>query len=150
VRRPTVFLAGGETVVDATGARGRGGRSQELALAAVPLLANGGWTLLAAGTDGIDGATPAAGAVVDGQTLARSGAAAVTRALAEHDSHGFFARYGGLFVTGPTGTNVMDLVMALHPGRIAAERRPSGRDSSRSKPRPTRRPPGRVVRRRGG
>lgn len=121
--RPTCVLAGGETVVTVRGGRGRGGRSQELALAAAPLLAGSGWTLLAAGTDGIDGPTPAAGAIVDGTTAGRAGRAAIARALAAHDSHRFFARRGGLVVTGPTGTNVMDVVVALHPGpRVRATR----------------------------
>lgn len=114
--RPTCVLAGGETVVAIRGGRGRGGRSQEFALAAARLLEGRGWTLLAAGTDGIDGPTPAAGAIVDGATLRRAGRIAVERALAAHDSHRFFARHGGLVVTGPTGTNVMDVVVALHPG----------------------------------
>jgi len=119
---PTAVVAGGETVVDARGTRGRGGRSQELALSAARALRGTGWVLLAAGTDGVDGATPAAGAIVDGVTAARAGARAVARALAEHDSHGFFARHGGAFETGPTGTNAMDLVLALHPGSRAAGR----------------------------
>ncbi|MFM7143161.1 MAG: MOFRL family protein, partial [Alphaproteobacteria bacterium] len=114
--RPTCVLAGGETVVTVRGGRGLGGRSQEFALAAAPLLARSGWTLLAAGTDGVDGPTPAAGALVDGTTARRAGQAAIDRALAAHDSHRFFARHGGLVVTGPTGTNVMDVVVALHPG----------------------------------
>jgi glycerate 2-kinase len=143
-RRATAFLLGGEPVVDASGASGRGGRAQELALAAAPYLAGTGWTLLAAGTDGVDGATPAAGAVVDGRTLARSGADAILRALADHDSYGYFDRWGGLFVTGPTGTNVMDLVIALHPGprareedavvRRRSERSPLGRARATGRP----------------
>jgi glycerate-2-kinase len=114
--RARCVIAGGETVVSAHGARGRGGRCQELALAAVPLLAGSGWTLLVAGTDGVDGRTPAAGAMCDGSTLARSGPNAVERALSRHDSYGFFSRVGGLLVTGPSGTNVMDLAIALMPG----------------------------------
>ncbi|MFM7734392.1 MAG: DUF4147 domain-containing protein, partial [Alphaproteobacteria bacterium] len=84
--RPTCVLAGGETVVTVRGGRGLGGRSQEFALAAAPLLARSGWTLLAAGTDGVDGPTPAAGALVDGTTARRAGQAAIDRALAAHDS----------------------------------------------------------------
>jgi glycerate-2-kinase len=93
---------------------GRGGRAQELALAAaIALDGDARVALLAAGTDGSDGPTPAAGAYADGGTLARGAAAGLDAraALAENDAYGFFAREGGLFVTGPTGTNVMDLVL---------------------------------------
>jgi glycerate-2-kinase len=110
---PRLLLAGGETTVTVRG-RGRGGRAQELALAAaVALDGDRRVALLAAGTDGSDGPTSAAGAFADGETLARGAAAAADarRALAENDAHGFFAREGGCFVTGPTGTNVMDLVL---------------------------------------
>jgi len=116
--RPLCVLAGGETVVAASGSRGRGGRNQEFALAAAEHLAGTGWTLLAAGTDGVDGPTPAAGAILDGSLLRRAGRTEVARALAAHDSFGFFARHGGGLVTGPTGTNVMDVVIALHEGRV--------------------------------
>jgi glycerate-2-kinase len=107
------LLAGGETTVTVRG-RGRGGRAQELALAAALELAGDRCVaLLAAGTDGSDGPTAAAGAHADGETLARGAAAGVDAraALADNDSHGFFVREGGCFVTGPTGTNVMDLVL---------------------------------------
>ena len=94
--------------------RGRGGRSQELALAAgVEVAGCERATLLAAGTDGSDGPTDAAGAFADGATLARAAArgADAMRALADNDAYSFFAAEGGLFRTGPTGTNVMDLVL---------------------------------------
>ncbi len=110
---PTLVLAGGETTVTLSGT-GRGGRSQELALAAALGLAGfAGATLLAAGTDGTDGPTDAAGAVVDGGTVARGAArgADAAAALARSDSYGFFAAEGGLLRTGPTGTNVMDLAL---------------------------------------
>jgi glycerate-2-kinase len=71
--------------------------------------------LLAAGTDGVDGETDAAGAFVDGATL-RGRRRAAARALARHDSHAFFAGTSGAFRPGPTGTNVMDVLIALHPG----------------------------------
>lgn len=114
------FIAGGETTVEIRG-EGRGGRNQELALAAAiawESLAGApasSAALLALGTDGTDGPTEAAGAYVDAGTVARGRAAGVhaEEALAANDSHGFFAREGGLIVTGPTGTNVMDLVLAL-------------------------------------
>lgn len=112
-RVPTVLLAGGETTVTLRG-DGHGGRSQELALAAALALAGCEHvTLLAAGTDGSDGPTDAAGACVDGATLARGAALGLDAraALARHDSHPYFAAEGGLLRTGPTGTNVMDLVL---------------------------------------
>jgi glycerate-2-kinase len=111
--RPLLLLAGGEPTVTVRGA-GRGGRAQELALAAALALAGDPRTaLLAAGTDGSDGPTPAAGAFADGETVARGAALGLdARAhLEDNDAHGFFAREGGAFVTGPTGTNVMDLVL---------------------------------------
>lgn len=116
-RAPTLLLAGGETTVTlpASEPAGRGGRSQELALAAALELAGcEGVTLLAAGTDGSDGPTDAAGACVDGTTTARARAAGhdAQASLARHDSHSFFLADGGVVRTGPTGTNVMDLVLA--------------------------------------
>jgi glycerate-2-kinase len=116
---PRLLLAGGEPTVTVRG-RGRGGRAQELALAAaLELDGDARVALLAAGTDGSDGPTPAAGAYVDGGTVARGAAAGqdARAALAENDAYGFFAREGGAFVTGPTGTNVMDLVLVrVDPG----------------------------------
>ena len=114
---PLILLAGGETHVRVRGS-GRGGRNQELALAAaVALEGVRHVTLLAAGTDGSDGPTDAAGAFADGGTLWRGAAASVDArsALAANDSYGFFAAEGGLLRTGPTGTNVMDLAL-LHLG----------------------------------
>jgi glycerate-2-kinase len=110
---PRLLLAGGEPTVTVRGA-GRGGRAQELALAAaIELEGDPRVVVLAAGTDGSDGPTPAAGAYVDGATLARGTAAGADAraALADNDAYGFFSREGGAFVTGPTGTNVMDLVL---------------------------------------
>jgi glycerate 2-kinase len=109
-----VLVAGGETTVTVRGT-GRGGRSQELALAAACAIeGDGRIAVLAAGTDGIDGPTDAAGAFADGATLARGRAVGLdARAcLAANDSHRFFAGEGGLFVTGPTRTNAMDLALA--------------------------------------
>jgi glycerate-2-kinase len=110
---PRLLLLGGEPTVTVRG-RGRGGRAQELALgAAIALAGDGRVALLAAGTDGSDGPTPAAGAYADGETVARGAAAGLDAraALAANDAHRFFAREGGCLVTGPTGTNVMDLVL---------------------------------------
>jgi len=111
--RPLCLIAGGETTVTVRGA-GRGGRNQELALAAaIGMDGRSGLDLLAVGTDGNDGPTAAAGAHSNGGTVARGRAAGrgAALALAENDSHGFFAAEGGLVVTGPTGTNVMDLLL---------------------------------------
>ena len=110
---PTCLLVGGETTVTVRGA-GRGGRSQELALAAAIEMAGcDDAVLLAAGTDGSDGPTDAAGAFADGATVARAASRGIdaANALADNDAYGFFAHEGGLFRTGPTGTNVMDLVL---------------------------------------
>ncbi len=111
---PLCLVAGGETTVRVLGA-GRGGRSQELALAAaLELRGDERVTLLAAGTDGRDGPTDAAGAFADGGSVARGAARGLRaeRSLADNDAYGFFAAEGGLLLTGPTGTNVMDLVLA--------------------------------------
>ncbi|MEE9606712.1 MAG: DUF4147 domain-containing protein [Myxococcota bacterium] len=113
VGAPLCLIAGGETTVTVRGA-GRGGRSQELALAAAIALDDAEPTaVLAAGTDGSDGPTDAAGAFADEATLARGRAAGLDAraALAENDAYAFFAAEGGLFVTGPTHTNVMDLAL---------------------------------------
>ncbi|HKJ24478.1 MAG TPA: DUF4147 domain-containing protein, partial [Myxococcota bacterium] len=108
---PLLWLAGGETTVRFERA-GRGGRNQELALAAaLEIAADPGVTLLAAGTDGSDGPTDAAGAFADGGSLERGAArgADARDALERHDSYTFWAAEGGLLRTGPTGTNVMDV-----------------------------------------
>src|SRR5690606_15251770 len=95
---------------------GRGGRNQEFALVAARELAGSrGMAILAAGTDGTDGPTDAAGAFVDGSTQARAEALRISSsdALANNDSYPFFQSLDDLYVTGPTGTNVMDLVIGL-------------------------------------
>jgi len=78
-------------------------------------LAGAAIAVLSAGTDGIDGPTDAAGAFVDGQTLGRARAEGLepAAALAENDSYGFFDRLGDLLRCGPTGTNVMDIKLAV-------------------------------------
>jgi glycerate-2-kinase len=111
--RRACLIAGGETTVHVRGG-GRGGRSQELALAAaLELEGRAGVAILAAGTDGTDGPTEAAGAYADGETVARGRVRGVDAqaALADNDAYTFFAAEGGLFCTGPTGTNVMDLAL---------------------------------------
>lgn len=114
-KAPLCLLAGGETVVTLRG-KGKGGRNQEFALAAaLALEGSTGITVLAAGTDGTDGPTDAAGAVVDGDTVAsaRKQALDPTKALVENDAYPLFHQTGELVMTGPTGTNVMDLYAAL-------------------------------------
>ena len=118
---PLCIIHGGETTVTLSSHRaGFGGRCQELALAAARVLAgdSSGATsiaLLAAGTDGRDGPTDAAGAMVDRDTWHRSAAngGAPDRALAEHDSHRALAAAGALLSARVTGTNVMDIVVGL-------------------------------------
>lgn len=109
--RPACIIAGGETTVTLRGA-GRGGRNQEVALGAVKLLDDvPNVALLALGTDGEDGPTDAAGALVTGQTFAQAQALGLDPALAlrENNTYDFFSRLGQLVITGPTGTNVNDL-----------------------------------------
>ena len=106
-------IAGGETTVSVRGG-GRGGRSQEFALAAaIELAGEEAMTVLAAGTDGIDGPTDAAGAYADGTTVARASARGLDPGahLEDNDSFPFFEALGDLVVTGPTGTNVADLAI---------------------------------------
>lgn len=110
-----VLLAGGETTVT-LGRHGRGGRNLEFTLGAALVLEGArGVTVLAAGSDGIDGSSRAAGAFADGETLARSRRRGLdaSRALARHDTEAFFERLGLLLVTGPTGTNVTDWALAV-------------------------------------
>jgi glycerate-2-kinase len=111
----TCLLFGGETTVKVTG-DGLGGRCQHLALAAALELAQGtGITLLAAGTDGSDGPTDAAGAVVDCGTRAEARKVGLDAAefLGRFDSYHFFKQTGGHVKSGPTRTNVMDIVIVL-------------------------------------
>nr|WP_281392585.1 MOFRL family protein [Chitinophaga varians] len=109
------MLAGGETTVQVTG-KGKGGRNQQLALAAAIMLAgHEGITLLSAGTDGTDGPTNAAGAIVDNHTLEKAHALQLHASgfLQQQDAWTFFSKAGGLLITGPTQTNVMDLMIVL-------------------------------------
>jgi glycerate-2-kinase len=111
-------IYGGETTVTVRG-DGRGGRCQEIALAAaLDIQGVAGIGILAAGTDGTDGPTDAAGALVDGGSIARGQAAGLdARAMLEdNDSYGFLKVSGDLLITGPTGTNVNDLMIAFSEG----------------------------------
>jgi hydroxypyruvate reductase len=106
----SALISGGELTVTVRGG-GRGGPNQEYALAAAAMLAGSRVRGLAADSDGIDGRSEAAGTFFDGCSVPDAGEAAA--ALAANDSGTFFARRGGLFVTGPTGTNVNDLRILL-------------------------------------
>ncbi|MCS6773568.1 MAG: DUF4147 domain-containing protein [Anaerolineae bacterium] len=115
----TCLIYGGETTVTVRG-RGKGGRCQELALAAALALDEAGagedLCLVALATDGADGSTDVAGARVDSMTIRRAAELGLDArtCLADNDSYTFFARTGGHIRTGATGTNVADLVLALH------------------------------------
>jgi hydroxypyruvate reductase len=141
------WLSGGETTVHLGPHPGRGGRNQELVLAAAtPLQGLDPVGLLSVGTDGIDGPTDAAGGWVDGGTSRRAEALGIDlgRALRHHESYDTLRRLGGLWITGPTGTNVMDLHVLLvgspggRPGRISRGR---GSSSPRRGVRSNRRTP---------
>jgi glycerate 2-kinase len=113
VRPPACVISGGETTVMMSNGCGKGGRNQEFTLAAALDIAGLEDTLiLSAGTDGTDGDTDAAGAMADGDTLARAHLSA-EEALSGHDAYPFFADTGDLVITGATGTNVMDLHLIL-------------------------------------
>jgi glycerate 2-kinase len=115
VQKPVCLLFGGETTVKVNG-NGQGGRNQHLALSAAIRLANiPGVTLLAAGTDGTDGPTNAAGAVVDAETVKKAVSLNEDPVdyLYQFNSYNLFKRVGGHIMTGPTFTNVMDLIVVL-------------------------------------
>ena len=112
---PTCLLLGGETTVTVRG-KGKGGRSQELVLAGAIAIAGGrDLVIWSVGTDGTDGPTDAAGAVADGDTWARAKEVGLDplRALEENDAYHFFEGLGDLIKTGPTLTNVMDVILLL-------------------------------------
>lgn len=114
--RPACILAAGETTVRVSGS-GKGGRNQEFALALVEPLADwvSGAVAASVGTDGIDGPTDAAGAIVDVTTLARAKARGLSsrHSLDDNDSHAFFDALGDLVRLGPTGTNVADIQILM-------------------------------------
>ena len=117
--RPLCLLAGGELTVTVKG-QGRGGRNTEFVLASLVDMEKAeveglDWLILSLGTDGIDGPTDAAGAWADARTIKTARALGLNAAeyLDDNDSYGFFKQTGNLIVTGPTGTNVMDLRVFL-------------------------------------
>ena len=112
------FIAGGETVVHLTG-KGLGGRNQELTLAAAPrLMRNSNAAVFSIGSDGTDGPTDAAGGYVDGDTQAVLTANGITvdAVLRDNDAYHALQITNGLIFTGPTGTNVNDVAVALIRG----------------------------------
>ena len=116
--RKLAFIAGGETVVHLTG-KGKGGRNQELALAAaVGIDGIPGAAVFSVGSDGTDGPTDAAGGYVDYQTAAEMKAQgiAIYNVLQDNDAYHALQKTGGLIITGPTGTNVNDVAVALLNG----------------------------------
>ena len=113
--RALAFIAGGETIVRLTG-NGLGGRNQELALAACEGIAGlAEAAVFSVGSDGTDGPTDAAGGFVDGESFEKLKAAGLElhTVLGDNDSYHALASIGGLIVTGPTGTNVNDVSVAL-------------------------------------
>ena len=123
-----VRVWGGESVVNLPENPGRGGRNQHLALAAARVIAgHDNLMLLVAGTDGTDGVTDDAGALVDGETCSRVALAEldVQKALQTADSGSALAAAGDLIHTGPTGTNVGDLIIGLKLSEAAAASLPA-------------------------
>ncbi|HEC23815.1 MAG TPA: glycerate kinase [Chloroflexi bacterium] len=120
---PCCYLMGSETTVTVRG-NGRGGRNQEMALAAALAIDGLENAVIATfATDGIDGPTDAAGAIVTGQTIARSREMGLDAQayLDNNDSYTFFKQVGGLIRTGPTGTNVNDIAMVLVYSSLASQ-----------------------------
>jgi hydroxypyruvate reductase len=117
-RERVCLLSAGEVTVQVpSGAVGRGGRNQHLALLCSKSIADSKVTILSAGSDGIDGNSPAAGAVVDGSTIKRAEDAGrpVDEALAAFDSYNLLASLGDTITTGATGNNLRDLRILLAP-----------------------------------
>lgn len=111
------FIAGGETVVKLTG-HGKGGRNQELALAAAAGIDSLNAAVFSVGSDGTDGPTDAAGGYTDGETCGELKKLGITidQVLQDNDAYHALQKIGGLIMTGPTGTNVNDVAVALvHP-----------------------------------
>ena len=115
VRPPACLIVGGEPTVTVTG-KGKGGRAQECVLAAAQELAGLRNVVVAGfGTDGTDGPTDVAGAIVDGKTVQRAmgKGLSIENMLDRHDSYTFFKQVGGHILTGPTHTNVNDIYLII-------------------------------------
>jgi glycerate 2-kinase len=112
--RPVAVIADGEVSSPVTG-NGTGGRNSAFVLACAPKIAGRKITVLSAGTDGIDGNSPAAGAIADGETMSRARAANLDPAdfFRRSDAYTFFERLGDTIITGPTGNNLRDLRILL-------------------------------------
>jgi glycerate 2-kinase len=150
-RQPSIaVIAGGETTVTVRG-EGKGGRNQELALSTVEIMDGQPAVLLSCGTDGADGNTDAAGAIVDGETMSKARALGLDprEFLEGNNSSAFFEVLNDRIVTGPTGTNVADLIVFLmrrsaprgpdQVNRFARTRGTSGTRRSHPRGRPARR-----------
>jgi hydroxypyruvate reductase len=109
------LISGGEVTVKIDGSAGIGGRNQQFALHCALKIAGENITVLSAGTDGVDGNSPAAGAIVDGSTLnrAKGRGYTATTAAAQFDGFPLFEAVGDAIMTGPTGNNVRDLRILL-------------------------------------
>jgi len=115
IKKPAVIVCGGETTVTVTGS-GKGGRNQELALGSALKLSGLNGTIIASiATDGIDGNSDAAGAIADGHTLKRARELDLDpiKYLVDNNSYEFFKKLGDIIFTGPTGTNVNDLMIIV-------------------------------------
>ncbi|MCY2958161.1 MAG: DUF4147 domain-containing protein [Planctomycetota bacterium] len=115
-RGPVALLNGGEVTVSLPATQGLGGRNQQFALLCALRIDGEPITILSAGTDGIDGNSPAAGAVADGDTVARAKACGLDarQQLRQFDSFPLFRALEDAIVTGPSGTNVRDLRLLIH------------------------------------
>ena len=118
ISEPTCFIAGGETTVTVNG-NGKGGRNQEFVLACLQWITEKivfpSPVILSGGTDGTDGPTDAAGAIIDPETIMRVNKLNldINSYLLNNDAYHFFEACNGLLKTGPTNTNVMDIVVLL-------------------------------------
>ena len=120
IKRPAVLVFGGEWTVTVGESKGLGGPNQEFALSVTRKIAGLNATVVAFDTDGTDGPTDAAGGIVDGETLRKLKEAGVNveGALRNHDSYRALEKAGALLKTGPTGTNVNSIVIAVIPEEI--------------------------------
>jgi len=118
------FVSGGETTVRLPAGHGRGGRNQHIAsIVAGGLAGHGGFACMIGGTDGRDGNSDAAGALIDGASAERAAAAGhgLREAIERFDSASALAAAGDAVMTGPTGTNVGDLLVVTFGGRADAK-----------------------------
>ncbi|OQB42319.1 MAG: putative hydroxypyruvate reductase [Candidatus Latescibacteria bacterium ADurb.Bin168] len=125
---PTALILGGETTVTLSPDAGKGGRNQEFALSAArEIRGRTNITLASVGTDGTDGPTDAAGGLVDGATWERAIRCGFSPdvALQRHDAYPLLRATGDLVMTGPTGTNVMDVIVVL----VVPDKKPAGQSS---------------------